>query len=242
MESLRSTFARVRRIDAKPLLRRLRPLFFVAAGLAVASWLVVLMLRWIDPPTTMFMLLDSSGVDPIAYEWTDWPEISPSAALAVVASEDQKFPTHFGFDLASIQDSIDARATGGPVRGASTITQQVAKNLFLWPGRSFVRKGIEAYMTLAIEILWPKRRILEVYLNVAEFGPGVYGVGAASRTYFRRSATDLTDAEAALLASVLPNPKLMRIDRPSEYVRKRQGWVIEHIGRLRRDGALSAIE
>ena len=242
MESLRSIFARVRAIDAKPLLRRLRPLFLTAAGLATASWLSLLMLRWIDPPTTMFMLLDSSGVRPIAYEWTDWPEISPSAPLAVVASEDQKFPTHFGFDVASIQDSIDARASGGQVRGASTITQQVAKNLFLWSGRSFVRKGIEAYMTLGIEIFWPKRRILEIYLNVAEFGPGVYGVGAASPAYFGKSAADLTDAEAALLASVLPNPKVMRVDRPSEYVRKRQAWVIEHIGRLRRDGVLSSIE
>jgi monofunctional biosynthetic peptidoglycan transglycosylase len=190
----------------------------------------------------MFMLLDSSGVRPVAYEWTDWPAISRSAALAVLASEDQKFPTHFGFDVASIRDSIGARDGGGPVRGASTITQQVAKNLFLWSGRSFVRKGIEAYMTLVIEVFWPKRRILEVYLNVAEFGPGVYGVGAASRIYFEKSAADLTDAEAALLASVLPNPKLMRVDAPSQYVRKRQGWVIEHIGRLRRDGVLSSLE
>lgn len=215
---------------------------FIAAGLAVASWLTVLTLRWVDPPTTMFMLLDSSGVRPVSYDWTDWPEISRSAALAVLASEDQKFPTHFGLDLGSIRDSIDAGTEGGAVRGASTITQQVAKNLFLWPGRSFIRKGIEAYMTLVIEVFWTKRRILEVYLNIAEFGPGIYGVGAASPAFFGKPAAELTDAEAALLASVLPNPKIMRVDNPSEYVRERQAWVIEHIGRLRRDGALSSIE
>ena len=217
----------------------------VAAGTAIALLLIslpVLALRWLDPPTTMFMLLDSSGVDPLSYEWVDWSEINPSAALAVVASEDQKFPTHFGFDIDSIRDSLDERGDGEPVRGASTITQQVVKNLFLWSGRSFVRKGIEAYLTVVIEIAWPKQRILEVYMNVAEFGPGIFGVGAASHAYFSKPPALLTDTEAALLASVLPSPKRLHVDDPSEYVVKRQAWILEHMHRLRRDQALAAID
>jgi len=218
---------------------------WVAAG-AVAvlllSSLPVLALRWLDPPTTMFMLLDSSGVEPLSYEWVDWSEINPSAALAVVASEDQKFPTHFGFDIDSIRDSLDEGGDGEPVRGASTITQQVVKNLFLWSGRSFVRKGIEAYLTVVLEIAWPKRRILEIYLNVAEFGPGIFGVGAASNAYFSKQPDLLTDAESALLASVLPSPKRLRVDDPSEYVLERQAWILKHMHRLRRDQVLAAID
>ena len=212
------------------------------ATVLLLSLVPVLALRWLDPPTTMFMLLVSSGVEPLSYEWVDWSEISPSAALAVVASEDQKFPAHFGFDIDSIRDSLDEGGDGEPARGASTITQQVVKNLFLWSGRSFVRKGIEAYLTVVLEIAWSKRRILEIYLNVAEFGPGIFGVGAASNAYFSKQPDLLTDAESALLASVLPSPKRLHIDDPSEYVLERQAWILKHMHRLRRDQVLAAID
>lgn len=145
--------------------------------------------------------------------------ISGALALCVVASEDQKFPEHGGFDYESIRRA--AREARHKPRGASTLTQQVAKNLYLWPGRSLVRKGLEAYLTVFIEALWPKRRILEVYLNVAEFGPGIFGAEAASRRFFSKPARDLTFREAALLAAVLPNPKRMSVADPSEYVRGR---------------------
>ncbi|NIW23435.1 MAG: monofunctional biosynthetic peptidoglycan transglycosylase, partial [Gammaproteobacteria bacterium] len=172
----------------------------VAAAVCVIvllSWLPVLALRWLDPPTTAFMLLDADAREDLDYEWTDWASISSSVPLAVVASEDQKFSSHFGFDIESIRDAIDDSQNGGRLRGASTISQQVAKNLFLWNGRSFVRKGIEAYFTVLIELTWPKQRILEVYVNVAEFGPGIFGVGAASRRFFAGSPSTVSDAQAA---------------------------------------------
>ena len=212
----------------------------VAFGFLVVSSAAVLSLRWIDPPTSAFMLFDTSG-KPVAYRWIDATAISSSLAYAVVAAEDQKFPEHFGFDVGSIRAALDARSEGDRLRGASTITQQVAKNLFLWSGRSFVRKGLEAYFALALEIVLPKRRILEIYLNVAEFGPGVYGVGAASDAYFGKPAREVSDSEAALLAAVLPNPKNSSVARPSDYLRERQRWIVNQMQRLRRDGALAGV-
>ena len=209
--------------------------------LILLSVLLVLPLRWLAPPTTAFMLQDSSGRVPVLYEWMDWPMLGTNAALAVVAAEDQKFADHFGFDLESIQDSVKAYGEGEALRGASTITQQVAKNLYLWPGRSFVRKGIEAWFTLLIELCWTKQRILEVYLNVAELGPGLYGVPAASRIYFGKSPPELTGAEAALLASVLPNPKLLDAARPSAYVHERQEWILRHVERMQREQWLTRV-
>jgi len=207
--------------------------------LIAISWLPILGLRWLQPPTTAFMLQDESARESIAYEWVEWSLINSNAAYAVMAAEDQKFPDHFGFDFASIRDSLDQRDNGLELRGASTISQQVAKNLFLWPGRSFVRKGIEAYFALLLELTWPKQRILEVYLNVAEFGPGIYGVAAASQEFFATTPAGLTDAEAALLAAVLPNPARLRADRPSDYLRDRQRWILGQLQRLRREQALS---
>jgi monofunctional biosynthetic peptidoglycan transglycosylase len=159
------------------------------------------------------------------HEWRAWDRISPHAALAVVAAEDQKFPTHRGFDLEQIDKALEDRERGRRVRGASTLSQQVAKNLFLWPGQSWFRKGLEAGITVLIEFAWPKRRILEVYLNVAEFGRGTWGVQAASQRYFSRDADRLTRSQAALLAAVLPAPKRYRVDAPGPYVRKRQAWI-----------------
>ena len=210
--------------------RALRFMLLALAAWAAVTVLAVVALRWIDPPTTTFMLRDRIGglFDQdyqFRHEWRDWDAISKYAAIAVIAAEDQQFPFHRGFDFKQIDKALEDRERGRRVRGASTISQQVAKNLFLWPGQSWFRKGLEAGITVLIELAWPKRRILEVYLNVAEFGPGTWGVQAASRRYFRKDASRLTPAEAALLAAVLPSPRRYRIDAPGPYVRKRQAWI-----------------
>ena len=225
-----------------PVGRLARILAIVAVLLLAFSLLLVVPLRWVDPPTTSFMLQDESGRVPVAYEWTDWPSLGDAAAIAVVAAEDQKFAQHFGFDLKSIQTSVLEYREGSSLRGASTITQQVAKNLYLWPGRSFVRKGVEAWLALLIELTWSKQRIMEVYLNVVELGPGLYGFPAASRHYFNEGPARLTDAEAALLAAVLPNPQRLHADRPSAYVRERQRWIYGNMQRLRREGWMTLLD
>jgi monofunctional glycosyltransferase len=207
----------------------------VAASVLFLSLCLTLPLRWIDPPTTSFMLQDDSGRDPLLHDWFAWEQLGTAAALAVVAAEDQRFSDHFGLDLHSIRSSIEDAEEGKRLRGASTISQQLAKNLYLWSGRSYVRKGLEAWFTVLLELSLPKRRILELYLNVAEFGPGIYGVGAASRHYFGKSPSRLRDDEAALLAAVLPNPRRLRVDKPSAYVRERQAWIMSQIRRLRRE-------
>jgi monofunctional biosynthetic peptidoglycan transglycosylase len=198
----------------------------------------VLCMRVIDPPTSSYIVACRLGALfggdwlEVEREWTDLERISPFAALAVVAAEDQKFPRHHGFDLDAIGDALEEGRDGGRVRGASTISQQVAKNLFLWQGRSFVRKGLEAWMTLWIELLWPKHRVLEVYLNLAELGPGVFGVEAASRRAFGKPAARLDAGEAALLAAVLPNPVRYRAEAPSPYVRGRAARIRREMDRL----------
>jgi monofunctional glycosyltransferase len=224
-----------------PFRRLLRIVAVLIGAFVLLSAGLVLPLRWIDPPTTAFILRDDSGRIPVAQEWTGWARLGDSAALAVVAAEDQKFAQHFGLDFASIQDSVMEYREGASLRGASTITQQVAKNLYLWPGRSFLRKGLEAWFALLIEAAWPKRRILEIYLNIAELGPGVYGIPAASEQYFGKAPAELTDAEAALLAAVLPNPIRLRADRPSEYVRSRQQWIYRNMQRLRREAWMTRL-
>jgi len=194
---------------------------------------LILPLRWIDPPASAFMLIQLYGREkPVHYQWVDFDQMAPCAALAVVAAEDQKFPDHWGFDRESIADAWQERREGTRFRGASTITQQVAKNLFLWSGGSFLRKGIEAWLTVWIELLWSKRRILEVYLNVAQFGPEVYGIQAASRRYFEKFPRDLDRSECALLATVLPNPGRMRLSRPSAYMHQRARQVRAEMDRL----------
>jgi monofunctional biosynthetic peptidoglycan transglycosylase len=157
------------------------------------------------------------------YRWTPLERISPCLAAAVIAAEDQKFPRHFGFDLDSIRDAVAERERR--VRGASTISQQTVKNLYLWPGRSFVRKGIEAWFTVYLELLWPKARILEVYLNIAEFGPGIYGARAASLHFFGKEPAALTEEEAARLAAVLPSPKRLSPVPSSPRVLDRARWI-----------------
>lgn len=206
--------------------------FLLLIGITVA---LIVPFRWVDPTTSAFMLQDESGRTPLMFEWIGWPEMGSALPLAVVAAEDQKFASHYGFDVSSIRASVEDFSAGEPLRGASTITQQVAKNLYLWPGRAFLRKGIEAWLTLWIELTWPKERILETYLNIAEFGPGVYGARAASRFHFGKSPAALSDAEAALLAAVLPNPKALSAHEPSAYVLERQRWILSQMQRLRRE-------
>jgi len=189
----------------------------------------VLLLRVWPPATSAFMLearLESPAARRIRYDWVDYAHISAQAALAVMASEDQQFPYHHGFDMKSIRAAEINNEEGGRLRGASTISQQLAKNLFLWPGKSYVRKALEAWFTLLLEALLPKQRILELYLNIIELGPGIYGVGAAAHEYFHSSAARLTASEAALLAAVLPNPERLHADRPSRYVSERHDWIM----------------
>lgn len=198
----------------------------------------VLLLRWIPPLGSAFMLQRQLGAffrgedAGIRYRWVGYGELSPDVRLAVVAAEDQKFPIHWGFDVQSIADAAEDNADRRRPRGASTITQQVAKNLFLWPRGGWVRKGLEAYFTVLIEVLWPKRRVLEIYLNVAEFGDRTYGVAAASDAFFSKPPSWITRHEAALLAAVLPNPRRFRAHSPSPYVERRAEWIEWQMSRL----------
>jgi monofunctional glycosyltransferase len=210
----------------------------IFAILVAASILSTLVLRWIPPLTTAVIMERrvNSWMNGRSYSvdcrWVHRTRISPAAALAVIAAEDQNFATHHGFDFESIQKAMDAHERGQRLRGASTISQQVAKNVFLWSGRSFIRKGLEAYFTVLLELIWSKRRILEVYLNIVELGDGVFGVEAASQRFFRKPAALLATNEAALLAAVLPNPIRMKANRPSEYVRERSDWIVQQMGQL----------
>jgi len=210
------------------LLKRLRRLVFVLLLAGVSgSILLVLSLRWFDPPYSAVILqrLLSEG-GPQRQQWVDIERTGPYMALAVVAAEDQRFPHHRGFDTEEIIAAIERRLDGGRLRGASTISQQVARNLFLWQGRSFFRKGLEVWFTGLTEALWPKQRILEMYLNFAEMGERIFGVAAASETYFGVKPDRLSRPQAALIAAVLPNPVVYRVDAPSAHVRKRRDWIL----------------
>ena len=201
---------------------------------------VVLWLRWNPPPTTSFM--QRSEVKPVDYRWVPKEQIPEALRLGAVAAEDQKFFTHWGFDFIAIAEALEHNEKSRKKRGASTITQQTAKNLFLWPSRSWLRKGLEVTFTLLLEFTWPKERILEVYLNVAEFGPGIYGAEAAAQKFFRKPAAKMTPAECAHLIAVLPNPKKWRADRPGPYVQSRVDWVLNAIGHPPRYAAPPAVE
>jgi monofunctional biosynthetic peptidoglycan transglycosylase len=224
----------------RPLLfRLLRSLAILLLAWLALSWLLVLLLRFMPPWTSAVMLERQTGAwlrgeqdFHLRQHWVPWGQISPYVPLAMVAGEDQKFPYHHGFDFDSIQNAMDAADEGKRLRGASTISQQTAKNLFLWNGRSFVRKGLEAYFTVLIELTWPKQRILEMYVNIAELGDGVYGVGAASDAYFRTPPARLSPAQAARLAAVLPSPRRLHADHPSAYVLRRAGWIQQQMEQL----------
>ena len=228
------TTRKIKPISIATLLRK-SLLFFVAS-----SVIIVATLRFLPVPTTAFMLyrhyedlIEDQTFKSIEYQWISAKKISSHASAAVIASEDQQFYNHFGFDLQSIRSSITAYLNGGRrLRGASTITQQVAKNIFLTPSKSFIRKGLEVWFTLLIEIMWSKQRILAVYLNIAEFGDHLFGIEAASQHYFGIPAKNLTRSQAAMLAATLPNPLRLRAARPSSYVIKRQNWILRQMQNL----------
>ncbi len=229
----------------KPEKARIRPLrwlmrwAFRGAVLGGALILLaILLFAVINPPTTPYMLSEGRRVGGVDQQWVDWEEISPVVARSVVAAEDANYCLHWGFDMAAIRQALD---TGGK-RGASTISQQVVKNVYLWQGRSWFRKALEAVMTPVLEAVWTKRRILEVYLNVAEFDEGVFGVEAAARTYFRVGPEKLTPIQAARLAAVLPNPKGRSASNPSAFLRKRSLSIKDGAATILADGRAACFE
>lgn len=221
----------------RPQARRRRPwlrrLLLATLALALLPVVLVLVLRWVDPPGSAFMLAYriEQGRWP-EHRWRPLEAISPQLAIAVVAAEDQRFPEHSGFDVEAIRSALDEARDGGRRRGASTLSQQVAKNLFLWETSSWPRKGLEAGFTVLIEGLWPKRRILEMHLNLAEFGDGVYGAEAASQRFFSKPAADLGPVESARLAVVLPAPRRYSAMRPSPALQRRAAWVQQQVRQL----------
>jgi len=217
--------------------RVLALLLIIALGLGTSSVGLTILFRFVTPPASALMIerrIDSwrSGRKYSShYEWVDFNRIAPPMGFAVIASEDQNFLQHHGFDWGAIQRAIDYDENG-KLRGASTLTQQTAKNLFLWPDRDWLRKALEAYFTVLLETFWGKRRILETYLNIVEFGDGVYGVEGAAQLYFHKSAARLTSEDAAVLAAVLPNPHRLKANAPSRYVRERQHWILQQMRQL----------
>ncbi|MFP8965148.1 monofunctional biosynthetic peptidoglycan transglycosylase [Pokkaliibacter sp. CJK22405] len=216
-----------------------RGLIIAVAILVLAPVMLVVAGRWINPFTTMFIVeryvqaWDQGDWDFRAErEWVDWDRISRNLPLAVMSSEDQRFPDHNGFDWKQVEKAYTDWQDGDRLRGASTISQQLAKNLFLWSGQSWVRKGLEVPLTYLIELTWSKQRILEVYLNVVEFGDGIYGAQAAALTFYREPASSLSMSQAARMAAVLPNPKKFIVDRPSNYVMSRQRWIVRQMNQL----------
>lgn len=211
--------------------------FFSYVALAFIA--TTLLLRILPVPFSSYMaqqkighILQGQFHYNIHYQWVNIDNIAWTMQLAVIAAEDQQFPNHSGFDWNSIERALKHNKTSKRIRGGSTISQQTIKNLYLWHGQSWLRKGLEVPMTVALEFLWSKQRILEVYLNIAEFGPGIFGVEAASQHYFKKSAKQLTQQEAALLAAVLPNPIIFKVSSPSSYVKRKQAWIIKQMNLL----------
>lgn len=197
---------------------------FVAFIVAPVTWVAVY--AFVDPPTNVLMMRRALEGETIRHRPVPLAQVSPHVVRAVIAAEDNNFCSHSGFDLEAIQDAMESNARGGRRRGASTISQQVAKNLFLWPDQSWVRKGLEAYFTVLIEAMWPKRRIMEAYLNIAEWGDGNFGIEAAAQARFGISASRLSQLQAARLAAVLPSPNRWRADRPGPYVQRRSAMLV----------------
>jgi monofunctional biosynthetic peptidoglycan transglycosylase len=215
-----------------------RRLLKLLLWLIIGSALLVLLLRWVPPPGTALMVerkieswVDSKPID-LQRSWRPWGELPDHLKMAVIAAEDQKFAEHWGFDVAAIQAALEHNQQGGSLRGASTLSQQVAKNLFLWSGRSWLRKGLEVWFTGLIELLWPKQRILEVYLNSVEWGDGVFGAEAAAQYHFKVGAPYLSRQQASLLAAVLPNPRVWSASRPSAQVNRRAAWIRQQMWQL----------
>ncbi|KFC51310.1 peptidoglycan transglycosylase [Halomonas sp. SUBG004] len=209
-----------------------------ALGFVVLSVALVLLFRFVPPPGSMVMVerkvqswINSEPID-IQRQWRSWEQLSSNAKLAVISAEDQRFPQHRGFDFVEMRRAWEASRDGERLRGASTLSQQTAKNVFLWTGRSWVRKGLEAWFTLLIETLWGKQRILEVYLNVAEWDTGVFGLEAAANHYFGASGSALTERQASLLAAILPSPRTRSASRPDAQVERRSQWIRQQMRNL----------
>ena len=208
---------------------------FVAQAVILATlclFLVLIIFRWLPIPGSSFML---QADNKISYQWASWDDISPQLAIAVIAAEDQRFPQHWGLDTVELKKAFAEKQQGkgkAKPRGASTITQQLAKNLFLWNGRSYTRKAIEAMLAVAIELTWPKKRILEVYLNIAQFGDGIFGAAAASQAFYHQPAKQLNKAQSAALASVLPRPAISNVNKPDSRLIKKQQWVLKQMKQL----------
>ena len=205
----------------------------------IISIVYVILLRFLPVYFTPLMairsvqqLFDKDRKVQCKKDWEPIENISPYMQTAVIAAEDQKFPDHYGFDFSAMQAAFKSNKKNKKVKGASTISQQTAKNVFLFPARSYLRKGLEAYFTVLIELFWSKERIVEVYLNVVELGDGIYGVEAASQYYFKKSAKNLSKAEAAMLAAVLPSPLRYKVKAPSSYVSRRQNWIMRQMSNL----------
>ncbi|OCL23475.1 monofunctional biosynthetic peptidoglycan transglycosylase [Gilliamella sp. wkB171] len=206
----------------------------VVIGLMLLSIFLILIMRWIDPIGSMLMVerkIVNWGITQ-QREWKDWDAISDNIKIAVIASEDQNFATHWGFDFDAINRALIHNQNAKKIRGASTITQQVAKNIFLWPSRSWLRKAIESWFTIWIELIWSKQRTLEIYLNSVEWGEGIFGIEAASRYYFNVSANQLTPYQASLLAATLPNPRKWSPTNPTNYVQKKAEWIRAQMANL----------
>lgn len=223
----------------KGIIRKLFKLFrFGVFFFFISTVIVTILYRFIPPPITPLMVIRlgeqiSSGDElKLQKDWEKINQISPYMVQAVVASEDNNFEKHFGIDFEAIQKAHKLNKKGKALRGASTISQQTAKNVFLWPARSWVRKGLEVYFTGLIEIFWGKKRIMEVYLNVIEMGDGIYGIEAASKYYFRKPATNLNRSEAALIAAILPNPRIYSAKNPSSYIQRKQGRIMRAMNRI----------
>ena len=226
--------------------RRRRPLLSLFLLLILLGAGSVVIQRWVAPPATFLMISRAVEGEGLSYRWRSLDDISPRLVQAVIASEDATFCAHSGFDMKAIERALQANARAekrgtGRIRGGSTISQQTAKNVFLWPGRDWIRKGLEAGYTVAIETLWGKRRIMEVYLNVAEWAPGVYGAEAASQHWFGKSADALTAREAARLAAILPSPRRYNAASPGPYVRRRTSRIQAAMGTVREQGLAACV-
>ncbi|MBN9505676.1 MAG: monofunctional biosynthetic peptidoglycan transglycosylase [Altererythrobacter sp.] len=215
------------------MLRVLRFLFWTVLGFVGLSFALVIFYRFVPVPVTATMLMDKNG---ITKDWTPLSRIDRNMVSAAIAGEDGKFCSHNGFDREAIEKAIERNAKGGRIRGGSTISQQTAKNVFLWQGGGYFRKGLEAWFTVLIEQIWGKRRIIEVYLNVAETGIGTYGVEAGAQRYFHHSAARLSRSEAARIAAALPLPKQRAVVSPSGFTRRYGNTIQARIGAVRRDG------
>lgn len=214
----------------------------VIIGLWFGHLLYTILLIFVNPPITLTMLGSLISGEGLTKTFVPLEQINPNARLAVIAAEDQLFASHHGFDMKGIQAALEFNdKQTGKIRGASTISQQVAKNVFLWQGRSWIRKGLEAYCTLIMELLFSKRRILELYLNVAEMGTGIFGIEAASNHYFGKKAANLSKEESAAIAAILPGPKLYKANPPSPYVSRRKRWILKQMKNLQSDSDIQSL-